>query len=141
MRTARSLLCPILVLAAMVPSVYSHLSFNLVVDAKGNAYFIDIFQNSLMKVAPDGVASELVDLRSLAPEERLHALAIDADGALYVGGYYLDTIWKVSESGAVSTFFPVLFHYSAEHSSGSPMVEIQHAAKPLAAIHGSIGLS
>jgi len=107
MRTARSLLCPILVLAAMAPSVYGHLSFNLVVDAKGNAYFIDIFQNSLMKVAPDGEASELVDLRSLAPEERLHALAIDADGALYVGGYYLDTIWKVSESGAVSTFFPV----------------------------------
>lgn len=107
MQTALSLLRPILILAAMAPPLFGHLSFNLVVDEKGNAYFIDIFQNSLMKIAPDGRTSELVDLRTLAPEERLHALAIDPDGALYVGGYYVEKIWKVSESGAVSTFFPV----------------------------------
>ena len=107
MQTVLSLLRPILILAAMAPPLFGHLSFNLVVDEKGNAYFLDVFQNSLMKIAPDGRTSELVDLRTVAPEERLHALAIDPDGALYVGGYYVDKIWKVSASGAVSTFFPI----------------------------------
>ena len=33
----------------------------------------------------------------------------------------------------------VLFHYSAEDSCGSPMVEVQHAAEPLSAANWPIG--
>jgi hypothetical protein len=91
---------------AWTPELRAHLSFNLVVDQQGNAYFLEIFQNSLMKITPEGQVSELVDVRMLAPEERLHALAIDAAGNLYVAGYYMEKIWKVSAKGEVSSHYP-----------------------------------
>ena len=93
-------------LLALCAPVSGHLSFNLVVDSKGNAYFLEIFDNSLLKVTLDGEVLELVDLREVSPEERLHALAVDRDGSLYLGGYLQDKVWKVSPSGAVSDFYP-----------------------------------
>ena len=33
----------------------------------------------------------------------------------------------------------VLFHYSAEHPCGPPMIEVQHAAQPLSAVRRFIG--
>ena len=95
----------ILLLLALCAPVSGHFSFNLVVDAEGNVYFLEIFNNSLLKVTPDGQVSELVDLRKISPEERLHALAVDPDGHLYLGGYLQEKIWRVSPSGKVSTVY------------------------------------
>ena len=106
MRKARSLFLPMLLVLALSPQLFGHLTSNLVVDEQGSVYFLDIFGNSLMKVTADGEVSELVDLRALAPEERLHALAMDRDGVLYVCGYYQEKIWKVSPAGEVSPFYP-----------------------------------
>jgi len=97
---------PILLLLALCAPVSGHLSFNLVVDAEGNVYFLEVFDNSLLKVTPDGKVSELVDLREVSPEERLHALAMDRHGHLYVGGYLQEKVWKVSPSGEVSSVYP-----------------------------------
>ena len=103
-----SLLRCVPLLLVLSPSVFGHLSFNLAVDGEGNVYFLDIFGNSLMKVTADGRVSELVDLRGISPEERLHALAMDGNEHLYIGGYLQEKIWKVSPGGEVSSFYP--FH-------------------------------
>ena len=92
-------------LALSLPAM-GHPSYNLVLDGQGNLYFLDIFQNSLMKITPRGKVSELVDLRGVAPEERLHGLALGPDGQLYISGYYVDKVWKSSLSGELSIFFP-----------------------------------
>ena len=69
-----------LLLLALSPPIFGHLSFNLVVDEQGNAYFLDIFRNSLVKIAPDGEVSELVDLHRISTVDRPHALALGQDG-------------------------------------------------------------
>lgn len=102
------LLLPILF--ALSAPVSGHLAFNLVVDGKGNAYFLDVFSNRLMRVTAEGEVSELVDFWQISPGERLHSLAIDAEGNLFAGGYRRERIWKVAPSGLVSAAYPLEGH-------------------------------
>ena len=106
MRIAPRLLCVITAALALSAPPMGHPSHNLVLDGQGNLYFLEIFQNSLMKITPRGEVSELVDLRKIAPEERLHGLALGPDGQLYISGYYVNKVWKSSLSGEISIFFP-----------------------------------
>ena len=102
----RRLLCIITVALVLSFPPMAHPTYNLVLDGQGNLYFLDVFQNSLMRITPRGEVSELVDLRGIAPEERLHGLAVGPDGQLYISGYYVDKVWKSSLSGEISPFFP-----------------------------------
>lgn len=106
MRKARLLFCMVTAALALSVPPLGHPSYNLVLDDRGNVYFLEIFRNSLMKITPRGEVSELVDLRELAPEDRLHGLALGPDGQLYISGYYMNKVWKSSLTGEVSPFFP-----------------------------------
>ena len=94
------------ILLALAAPVHGHLSFNIAVDAEGNAYLLEVFTNRLLKVTAEGEVSELVDFWEIAPGVRQHALGIDAAGSLYAGGHREERIWRVAPTGAVSTAYP-----------------------------------
>ena len=96
-----------LVILASTPTLRGHLSFNLVVDARGNIYFIDVFKSRLMKVTPGGETSVLIDLRKVESERRLHALAVGNQGDLFVAGYHRPKVWRFSPAGKVKPFDPI----------------------------------
>ena len=102
----KALLISVLLLFVSRPDLLGHVSYNIVVDEHGTVFFIDVFNNSLMKVTRDGVVSELVDLRELETWDRPHGLARDNDGNLYVAGTYEERIWKVTPKGDVTPFWP-----------------------------------
>jgi|GEM_PF-730356 len=89
---------------------------DIAVDAAGNVYFTDSGNNKIKKITPEGVVSTFVGSGDSGSQDGTgmeasfsfpDALAIDADGNLYVGQSAV--IRKVTPAGVVSTLGGVSF--------------------------------
>jgi len=85
----------------------------MVVDAQGNIYVSDSFNNRIRKIATDGTVSTLagngiagyVDSKDGEPEFYApQGLAIDASGNIFVADFGNNVIRKITPSGTVSTY-------------------------------------
>ncbi|HWD87002.1 MAG TPA: hypothetical protein VG367_02675 [Mucilaginibacter sp.] len=85
----------------------------MVVDAQGNVYISDTFNNRIRKMTPDGtvttvagngtaghVDADAADAEFYAPQ----GLAIDASGNIFVADYGNNVIRKIGTDGMVSTY-------------------------------------
>jgi uncharacterized protein (TIGR03437 family) len=87
---------------------------SVAVDALGNLYIADSFNNRVRMVAPDGTISTVAGTSSagysgdlgLATKAQLNSprsLAVDGAGNLYIADYTNDRIRKVAPNGAINT--------------------------------------
>jgi sugar lactone lactonase YvrE len=82
------------------------------VDATGNVYVADTFNNKIRKITPLGVVTTLAGsgtagstnaAGTLASFNRPHSVAVDASGNVYVADYTNNKIRKITPGGLVST--------------------------------------
>jgi sugar lactone lactonase YvrE len=86
---------------------------DVAVDAAGNLYISDNFNDTIVKITPAGVVSTLAGLKgsagsadgtgSAALFDRPQGIAVDAGGNVYVADSNNFTIRKITPAGAVST--------------------------------------
>jgi sugar lactone lactonase YvrE len=69
------------------------------VDAGGNVYVADTFNNRIRKIAPGGAVTSL----AAAEYNRPVGVAVDAAGNVYVGDTFNNRIRKIAPDGAVTT--------------------------------------
>jgi len=85
----------------------------LAVDASGNVYVADCYDQTIRKISPSGVVSALAGLSSVqgstdgtgdaAQFKYPYALAVDGSGNVYVADTYNSTIRKITPAGVVTT--------------------------------------
>ncbi len=90
-----------------------NLPHGVALDARGNVYVADTFNHTIRKIAPDGTVTTLAgapgrkgSVDGPGPLARFFhpsALAIDAQGGLYVADNGNETIRKISPAGEVTT--------------------------------------
>ncbi|MGZ3777104.1 MAG: SMP-30/gluconolactonase/LRE family protein [Mucilaginibacter sp.] len=111
----------------------------MVVDAQGNIYISDSFNNRIRKIATDGTVSTLagngiagyVDSKDGEPEfYGPQGLAIDGAGNIYVADFGNNVIRKITPSGTVSTY-----------AGNGVAAFVDGAALKVAAFNGPAGLA
>lgn len=88
-----------LALAFLPARAAAHPGSGIVVGADGAIYVVVYGTNRIMRIAPDGRSSVLVD------DERLrlpHHLAMDAAGVLYSASDFDGKVWRVGADGALT---------------------------------------
>ena len=86
---------------------------DLTLDAKGNLYVADTYNNAVRKITPDGAVTTLVGFSGesgsadgaakAAQFSHPQGIAIDRNGALYVSDTENETIRRISPEGVVTT--------------------------------------
>lgn len=86
---------------------------NLTVDASGNVYVADPFNNLIRKITPDGTVTTLAgtgqvgNVDGVGTEASFHhpnGMAVDKDGNLFVADLYNNIIRKITPDGTVSRY-------------------------------------
>lgn len=86
---------------------------DLAIDAQGNMYVSDTFNNRIRKIAPDGTVSTLAGngtpgyVNGAATDAEFYGpqgLAVDAQGNVFVADFGNNVIRKITPDGTVSTF-------------------------------------
>jgi sugar lactone lactonase YvrE len=86
--------------------------YGIAVDGSGNVYIADSGNNLIRKITPDGTVSTLAGSGATGSADGSAttasfgfpmALAVDANGNVYVADYYYDLIRKVTPNGDVTT--------------------------------------
>ena len=86
--------------------------YGIAVDGSGNVYIADSGNNLIRKITPDGTVSTLAGSGATGSADGNAAtasfgfpmaLAVDANGNVYVADYYYDLIRKVTPNGDVTT--------------------------------------
>jgi hypothetical protein len=101
----------------------------IAVDATGNVYVADFFNNTIRKITSAGVVSTLAgsaghsgSADGTGDSARFYGpggIAVDGEGNLYVADAYNDTIRKITPVGAVSTIGGLVGIFSSADGTGS----------------------
>jgi len=75
----------------------------LVFDLNGNLYFTESLNNTIRKIAPDGVISKVVGTPRRDILYTPRGLALDASGVLYVADRNHDRVSRVNADGTITT--------------------------------------
>jgi sugar lactone lactonase YvrE len=81
---------------------HAHPGSGIVVDARGNVYFVVPGSNDIMRVDRSGQATKFVS------DERLrlpHHLVLGRDGSLYAASDYDGRVWHIGADGSLREFF------------------------------------
>jgi streptogramin lyase len=111
----------------------------MVVDAQGNVYISDTFNNRIRKMAPDGTVTTVAGngtagyVNSADGDPEFYApqgLAIDPNGNLFVADYGNNVIREITPAGVVTTY-----------AGNGTAAFVDGAAQKVAAFNGPSGLA
>jgi hypothetical protein len=104
----RSLWFLILVVCAVVtPAAWSHPGTGIVVDAKGQIYFVYGIRNRILRMDPAGKLATLVEGTDRKKLSNPHHLVVDKDGNLYSVGDSDGGVWKMTPEGKSTQAYPL----------------------------------
>jgi sugar lactone lactonase YvrE len=87
-------------------SLHAHPGSGIVVDAKGQVYFVDGLRNRIMKIDAAGKLSVLVSGTMAGKLSNPHHLTLDAEGRLYSVGDQDGVVWRIADDGATTRVYP-----------------------------------
>lgn len=100
--SARLLLAVGLATLALPARAEAHPGSGIVVDRRGNVYFVISGSNAIMRLDRDGKATTFVsDERLRAP----HHLVLGTDGSLYAASDHDGRVWRAATDGSLREYF------------------------------------